>query len=722
VNSALGGIEAFYDNYKKRDKLGMAIGAITFFSGIASATGNPIGGIIALVLNLIKTGLNIAKKENTKPTESDSDRLERIIRKALKDYRQTGLKAEWSGYQRLSDVFSSNVEFMASFNAESTTDMDADKLKDITDSKMGTLSEVKQAMFDAVVSRLYDVLMSSTTLLGRVQYELSQECDYEVKMTELKSKRLRRLGGKPEESTELNEEDDKEELAKGCLGLYELYSKMNYFREQKFMGHLNAIDQIMRNRQAASRLQFFGPGAAEDKTPKSKREAYAYKHLILDVIRQMNENNKDVFKPLTNAFTNLKYRYIINYYHTYSEKYEYLRAYMENLELDEEKLNDAMLCKKESLSGSCTRYLVGAATRAEIFDTRPFTFRSVFVPEGKKVRVWYKPSRVSIALQSIGPDVMSTMFYGQPTTNPVKEIEVSAYTQDEKIRIYKMCAKKEDKKDEKLRMHKAVCTEKEYDITQPTEIDINTLEDDQKWKGRPISIASQEKDLAITAMATVKIGGEDYKIRWGPFFSPYIMEEGCGSVLWEKIRTERYKSADITEEEQRKVSVLTNTEMCKGHNLLCQDKVIDKSFFLKICKEPELKDRCHYIPLIKGEASKTIDLKRIGVYIEKGTQDVSDTDLSDKNVDALKKAYNDELDDCNWFTRQVKSINSKERLNLLESMKIPNGLSVELYTEFGGQGEMFGPYDGPVTVDKVDGNDMVSSVIKSIKIIERPSP
>lgn len=723
VSSALGGIESFYDNYKKRDKLGMAIGAITFFSGIAAATGNPIGGVIALVLSLVKTGLNIAQKETAKPTESDSDRLERIIKKALKDYRQTGLKAEWSGYQRLSDVFSSNVEFMAKFNEESSADMDPEKLKDITDSKMGTLADVKQAMFDAVMARLYDVLMASTTLLGRVQYELSQECDFEVQIKAIKERRQRRLGKKGPVNTELPEEEDQEDLAKSCLGLYELYAKMNFYREQKFMAHLNAVDQIMRNREGSARLAFFGVGAAEDKTPESKREAYAYKHLILDVIRQMNENNKDVFKHLANAFTNFKYRYIINYYHTYSERYEYVKAYMENLELDEDTLKDVMLCKKESLTGSCTRHLTNSgASRVDKFETSPFTFRSVFVPEGKIIKVWYKENRAVPEMKVIGPDVMATMFYGQPAANPVKEIEVAAYTQDEKIRIYKMCVKKDDSKEESQKMHTAVCTDKEYDITQPSESDLDVIESDEKWKGKPISIASNEKDLAFTARATVKIGGEEYKVRWGPYFSPYIMEQGCGSVLWEKIRTERYKSADITEEEQRKVSVLVNPELCKGNNLLCQDKVIDKSFFLKICKEPELKDRCHYIPLIKGEASKTVDLKRIGMYIEKGGHDVTNIDLSEKNVDALKKAYNDDLDDCNWFTRKKKTYNEKESLNLLQSMKIPNRLSVELYTDYGARGEMFGPYDGPVTVDKVDGNDEVSSVIKSIKIIERPSP
>ena len=56
----------------------------------------------------------------------------------------------------------------------------------------------------------------------------------------------------------------------------------------------------------------------------------------------------------------------------------------------------------------------------------------------------------------------------------------------------------------------------------------------------------------------------------------------------------------------------------------------------------------------------------------------------------------------------------------MKSMKIPAGMVVELYTKFKKddkkeEEEMFGPYEGPMTLDRVDGNDdETKSYIKSI--------
>ena len=97
-----------------------------------------------------------------------------------------------------------------------------------------------------------------------------------------------------------------------------------------------------------------------------------------------------------------------------------------------------------------------------------------------------------------------------------------------------------------------------------------------------------------------------------------------------------------------------------------------------------------------------------------------------KEID--EKDYDDKVDDCLWFTRTEKvSTNHEEKVNLLRSMKIPAGMIVELYNDFNAGGEMFGPYEGPLTVDSVDGNDQgvgekaTATYIKSIKILEKAS-
>ncbi|XP_066934644.1 uncharacterized protein [Clytia hemisphaerica] len=741
VNSALGGLETFYDKYKKRDKIGMTIAAITFFSGIATASGNPIGLLIALGLNVLKTGITIGQKANQKPGESEADKLEKVIKKALREFRQTGLKAEWSGYQRLSDLFSGNVQFMETFNEQKESDVDADTMKEIKEGKL-TLSEVKQRLFDVIVGRLYDVLMSSTTLLGKVQYELQQQCDYDLAVFKLKE---RNWFKKKRDPASIPEEIDDEKFAKNCLDLYELYAKMNFYRETKFIGHLNTIDKLMKTK-LDDRFSFL---TSSRYSPSSKLDAYAYKLLILDIIRQMNENNKDVFKPLINVFGNIKMRYIANYFMTYSKKYEYVKSYLENLDMKDSELKDVMFCKTQSLTGSCRRMIV-PPTGTEVVDEN-FKFRSALVPKERVLRIFYNKDGLGVPIKIFGPGNLGNMFWDADTDNPVKKYEIKPFTKSDNTRFVKMCVNElKAKKEDRLPLHRALCTDQNMDVAtaMPKEVNIDTLQFDSisTWEGKFISLGTDEKDIAYTAHKTYTKGSganaETITVRWGPFYGAIKMTPACGSVFWDKIKFHRYKSHDMTEEEQRKVTTVNDPEFCKGDNLLCQDKVIDKSYFLTICKEQEMKGHCQEIPMIKGEANnKIIDLKRLGVYIE-SKKGATVTNLSDKNdptiakmpskkytskgkFDMVERDFNEEFDECDWWVTAETQRNIVKYTNLLMSMKIPDGVTVELYTSWNAGGEMFGPYDGPMTVDRVDGNDngvgksATASWIKSIKIIEK---
>ena len=734
ANTALGGIEKFQESYKKRDKIGMTISIITIFSGIATATGNPIGLAIALGLNLLKTGLTVGQKANEKPEESESDKLEKVIKKALSGYRETNLRAEWHGYERLSDLFSGNVELMAEFNEKKETDPEVEEIKN----KELRLDDVKQSLFDIIVSRLYDVLMSSTVLLGKVQYEISEQCNQDVAVPRLKERRI--IKAKKNPGT-ISEEDDDEEYAKKCLGLYELYGKMNFYRETKFLGHLDRIDNLVKEptETAMNKLGF------KTKQVDSKVNSHAYKLLILDVIRQMNENNKDVFKPLVNAFKNVKLRYLINYYHTHSKEYEYLKKYMENLDLKEEALKDVMFCRTEALTGSCTRITAeGAETGVAVPE---FNFRSAFVPEGKMLKISYTTD-VNAGIQKIGPSTMANMFYDEEI-NPVKNYAIESYTKKKDDRIVSMCTFPKPENGKPLvPLHKSVCTDKIIDINKdklnsgkPKTFNTTKLRygSDSYFGEKPIAVSTDETDIAYTAHKIFKIKKEELKIRWGPFFGPLKMEKGCGSMFWEEIKFYRYKSKAMTDKEQAEVKPVTDPELCKGKNILCDDKVIDTSYFLKICKEQGLKGYCQEIPLIKGQANdKIINLTRIGINIQQtmGTHTTS-TDVSN-DPDVIKKipnsdkkffdkntAYDDKVDDCIWFERDANRAFTKEKVNLLRSMKVPDGMIVELYSEMDGRGEMFGPYEGPLTVDRVDGNDKgfgeKATYIKSIKILEKTS-
>ena len=741
ANTALGGIEKFQESYKKRDKIGMTISIVTILSGIATATGNPIGLAIALGLNLLKTGLTVGQKANEKPGESESDKLEKVIKKALNGYRETSLRAEWHGYESFSDLFSGNVELMAEFNEKKENDKEVEEIKE----KGLTLNDVKQSLFDIIVSRLYDVLMSSTVLLGKVQYEISEQCNQDVAVPRLKERRIMKATKKP---ATISEEDDKEEYAKKCLGLYELYGKMNFYRETQLLGHLDRIDNLVKEKMTATFMEKLG---FKTKNIDSKVNSHVYKLLILDVMRQMNEKNKDVFKPLANAFKDVKLRYLINYYHTHSKKYEYLKKYMENLdlkvELKEEGLKDVMFCRTEALSGSCTHKTAeGAETGVAV---QNFNFRSAFVPEGKLLKISYTDD-VNKGIQKIGPSTIASMFHDGEEKNPVEKYAIESYTKKKEERIVSMCTFPETENNKPLvPLHKSVCTDKVIDIIKdklndkPKTFNANELRCGSNkvcFEGKPVAVSTDETDVAYTAHKTITNKKEELKIRWGPFFGPLKMEVGCGSMFWDEIKFYRYKSKAMTDEEQAKVKPVIDSDLCKGKNILCDDKVIDTSYFLKICKEQGLKGYCQEIPLIKGQVNKKIiDLKRIGINIQQTMDtDTTSTDVSN-DVDVIKKiprtpskggqslkVYNDEVDDCVWFKRDATTTFSLEKVNLLRSMKIPDGMIVELYDDFNGEGEMFGPYEGPLTVDRVDGNDVgvgdkaTATYIKSIKILENP--
>ena len=142
VDTSLKGIEEFYDNYKKKDKLGMVISVVTVFSGISSVVGGPIGNIVAMTLNILNAGLRILKKEKKKPEESESQKLEKMIKRALKEFRETQLKAEWSGYERLSDVYMKNVEFMDAFNEKKVlADLTEEQRQAFEKFGLGTMSQ-----------------------------------------------------------------------------------------------------------------------------------------------------------------------------------------------------------------------------------------------------------------------------------------------------------------------------------------------------------------------------------------------------------------------------------------------------------------------------------------------------------------------------------------------------------------------------------------------------
>ena len=60
--------------------------------------------------------------------------------------------------------------------------------------------------------------------------------------------------------------------------------------------------------------------------------------------------------------------------------------------------------------------------------------------------------------------------------------------------------------------------------------------------------------------------------------------------------------------------------------------------------------------------------------------------------------------------------------NKIESMIIPGGLRVHLYTELNYRGMALGPYDGPQSIPKIDARDSKDSsenpiFVQSLKIV-----
>jgi len=53
----------------------------------------------------------------------------------------------------------------------------------------------------------------------------------------------------------------------------------------------------------------------------------------------------------------------------------------------------------------------------------------------------------------------------------------------------------------------------------------------------------------------------------------------------------------------------------------------------------------------------------------------------------------------------------------IKSMKIPGGIEVHLYAKTLWQGQQFGPYTGPITVNSIDGIKKTDDIIHSLKII-----
>ena len=125
-------------------------------------------------------------------------------------------------------------------------------------------------------------------------------------------------------------------------------------------------------------------------------------------------------------------------------------------------------------------------------------------------------------------------------------------------------------------------------------------------------------------------------VTWGPFFGPIKMEKGCGSIFWDELRFYRYKSSKLQEAEQNAFNEAQHPgfKIEPDIELFKKTDIIDKSYFLKICKEKSLKGFCQEIPLVKGQANNIIiDLKHIGIAFNKGT--------SVKTVNLPKKILRD---------------------------------------------------------------------------------
>lgn len=745
VSASLTGIEAFYTSYKKRDTMGMVISSVSILSGVASVVGGPIGNLIAIGLNVLKMGLSIAKKENAAPVETEAQKLEKAIKKALNEFRESQLKAEWSGYERLADLFSKNVEYVEEFaNLTSTKNFAESEKEEYGIKDTDSLNKAKEKMFEAVIPRMYDVLMGSSSLIGKIEYEISQACDYTLNVDKVIRKKYKEnKDAKASAQVEEDREKTNTDFSERCLGIYELYAKVNYYREVTYITNLDRINEIVRPKLEKGKWL---PGKFDTNrlSPEAKIYAFIYMKLILNVLKHSTEHNKKLFYPFLNPFNFFKMRYAINNYHTYTERYEYLNKYIENLDFSNVEgempvAEDVMFCDKPSLLGSC--HVV--ETKKTDKEVKEGNVKSIYLPDGKTVEVSYKNNQGVEPMKMIGPGVMGSVFnilkneVDKAIADPVDAIKILETKEQKDDKVVKMCVAPGDYVEGPLPYHRSVCTAM---LLSKTEVDKGHTKELAKlkartvWKGNYFSVASEEADLAFVGTAEVATKSKKkLKIRWGPFYSPREMKILCGSALWEKITVYRYKNTEDSDAPKQKAPK-DDPNFCKD-NLLCGDDVINKQLFVKICKEPNMRGYCEEVPFVEKEKKKVVDLTRINMNIQMDGKDVTHEDLSNEYVkmdankklegeDKENKKYDEKVDDCNWIPR-----NSRDSIlrfwenswkNLLQSMKIPKDITVKLYTELKGKGVMYGPYVGPVSVHRVDGNMKDSSIIKSMEIIYEP--
>lgn len=731
---------------EKKDKMGMAISGLTVVSGLASFVGGPIGALVAMVLDTIKQILKIIDKRKKGPPESESSKLQKAIEKALVKFTVTGLNADWNGYKRSTEAYLKHLEMIDHF--DEITPLEGKDQNKVDFGEMGGLEEVKQQLFDEVTPQIYKVLMSSTHLLGKIEYHITKVCDFDIQAKKVKSKysliNVRFINKEPIPTTE--EIDEKDSFASSCLKLYELYSKISSYHYQTYLKSLEAIDKIIKNVKTTGATSI-----PDDKQAKSKRKAYVFMHLLLDMIQSSREYNKKVFKPFLNPFDYYKMRYTVNYYYNNEKSYEHLTAYLKDFLNDPETLktmpNKVMLCSQQSLLGSC--YLEDGA-EAQM----PGPWRSSYIPKGKSITVQYTDkSKAIIASETpiklIGPSSMGMLFTiklrwkddddkvnrMQEFDKYVKKISIMDEPKEPKKddkgnilpakKMFKMCVSRDYNQDS-AKHQGLVCITGEFKDTTKS-IKLDQIKSPTMWEGKNISISSSEPDLAFVGSfikAPLNVDKElPTKVRWGPFFSPFPMTELPASTQWDTITVYQYKN-----DEESKVQKLEGDINCRGgNNYLCQSEVIDKKLFITICKQAEMKGYCEEIPVLKsqvaGDKRKVVDLKMIngdGVY----GNDKSLTDQAHATTEEIPGATNADgfitkkfdnyyvVDNSIW----EPFIKDNHAYNLLQSMKVPDNLMVELYTEFGGKGKLFGPYQGPITVDQIDGNDVLSDLIRSIVI------
>uniref|UniRef100_A0A7M5X7Z6 Uncharacterized protein n=1 Tax=Clytia hemisphaerica TaxID=252671 RepID=A0A7M5X7Z6_9CNID len=368
--------------------MGIAISTITMASGLAAMTGGPVGFLVAIALDTVKTILTLIDKHQKGPLKSESSKLQKAIEKSLRKFTETELSADWNGYKRLTEVFLKHLDMIESFDEiKPLTGKDEEKFN-IED--MGGKEEVKQQLFDEVSPQIYKVLTASTHLLGKIEHHISKVCDFDIQARKVKEKtKLENWGIVTFEKEPIPKEDEIEEkdsFATSCLKLYELYAKITTYHYQTYLKGLEVIQKIVGEKyyDTLSELQSTDPtkiknkeAKKEAKEEKSRRKAYVFMQLLLDMIQNSREYNKKVFKPFLNPYEHYKMRYTVNYYHNNAKMYEHLNTYLKEFYVDEDIQKKVMFCSQQSLLGSC--YLEDG-TKAQ----QPGPWRSAYVPKGKR--------------------------------------------------------------------------------------------------------------------------------------------------------------------------------------------------------------------------------------------------------------------------------------------------------------------------------------------------